>query len=121
MRIRSPRLFATKLLSILAVFVALSALLLLQACTGCSTSNQVTGQKGDPTASGTQSETSATIGTDSGKTRMVVAFNDETNDGTSITYTSTNRHMNSGASLMGWSYSDDDGTTWTYGGNLKPP
>jgi hypothetical protein len=88
-------------------------LLALQACSvlSCSNRNAVTGKQGDPTASGTQSETSATTAFSGGTTRIVVAFNDETNDGTFITYTSTTRHMNVGASLMGWSYSDDGGTT----------
>lgn len=121
MRKGSPGLFTKHLISVLAVFLALFGLLVLQGCTSCSTTNQVTGQKGDPTASGTQSETSATIGVDGGTTRVVVAFNDETNDGSSITYTATTRQINSGASLMGWSYSDDWGTSWTYGGNVKPP
>jgi hypothetical protein len=82
----------------------------------------VTGSAGDPTASGTQSETAATealimpVGA-----RIVVAYNDETNDQNFITYTEAGRTVNSGASLMGWSYSDDSGSTWTYGGKLKPP
>jgi hypothetical protein len=121
MRKRSPGHFLSQLVCVLAIFLAVFALLLLQGCSGCSTTKKVTGQKGDPTTSGTQSETSAAIAEDGKTTRMVVAFNDETNDGTSVTYTASNRHMNSGASLMGWSYSDDDGNSWTYGGNVKPP
>lgn len=101
---------------ILPLFVVL---LIEAACS--NPGNAVTGKVGDPTASGTQSETSATTALDGTTNRIVVAFNDETNDGTSITYTQSNRVLNSGASLMGWSYSNDGGQNWTYGGNLKPP
>jgi hypothetical protein len=103
--------------------LVLFAALLLQACSvlSCSNRNGVTGRKGDPTASGTQSETSATTALVGTTTRIVVTFNDDTNDGTSITYTSTGRHINSGASNMGWSYSDNGGATWNYGGKVKPP
>jgi len=100
------------------------AVLLLQSCSvlSCSNRNGVTGKQGDPTALGTQSETSATTTLVNGKTsRIVVAYNDDTNDGTTVTYTSSGRHINSGASTMGWSYSDDGGTSWTYGGKVKPP
>ena len=98
------------------------AVLLLQSCSvlSCSNRNGVTGKQGDPTALGTQSETSATTTLVNGKTsRIVVAYNDDTNDGTTVTYTSSGRHINSGASTMGWSYSDDGGTSWTYGGKVK--
>src|SRR5712691_9650182 len=94
-------------------------LMLLMAA--CSSSNAVTGRDGDPTASGTQSETAATLAMVGNTTRIVVAYNDETNEQDLITYTETDRVVNSGASLMGWSYSDNGGTTWTYGGKLKPP
>src|SRR5664279_3525301 len=100
------------------------AVLLLQSCSvlSCSNRNGVTGKQGDPTASGTQTETSATTTLVNGKvSRIVVAYNDDTNDGTLVTYTSSTRHINSGASNMGWSYSDDGGTNWTYGGKIKPP
>jgi hypothetical protein len=50
-----------------------------------------------------------------------VTYNDDTNEDNLITYTNTGRHVNAGASEMGWSYSDDGGTTWTYGGKVQPP
>jgi hypothetical protein len=111
MRTRSQGFAFNRVITILSLFL----LLLLEACSSCSTKKSVTGSPG------TQSETSATIAHDGKTSRIVVAFNDETNDGTSITYTASTRQINSGASLMGWSYSDDDGKNWTYGGNLKPP
>ena len=117
MRIGSRALSFRHLSSILVLLF----LLLLDACSSCSTRKPVTGSKGDATSSGQQSETSATIGTDGKTTRIVVAYNDDTHDGTLVTYTEGNRVINSGASAMGWSYSDDEGKSWSYGGNVKPP
>ena len=99
------------------------ALLLLQACSvlSCSNRNGVTGGQGSPTNSGTQTETSSTLALTGGVSRIVVAFNDETNEGSTITYTASNRHVTSGASLMGWSYSDTQGASWTYGGKVPAP
>jgi hypothetical protein len=92
---------------------------LLAASSGCSTKNAVTG--GDPaTAGATQSETSGTTTYAGGKNRIVVAYNDETNTGSTIAFTQTTRVVTSGTSLMGWSFSLD-GTTWVYGGKLAPP
>jgi hypothetical protein len=103
--------------------LAVFAVLLLQACSvlSCSNRNGVTGGKGDPTASGTQSETSATTALIGGGTRIVVTYNDDTNDGSTVTYTSGTRHINAGATNMGWSYSDNQGASWTYGGKVQPP
>lgn len=108
--------------------LVLFAVTLLQACSvlSCSNRNGVTGRTGDPTAAGTQSETSATTALVGGKTRIVVTFNDDTGDGSSavsskVTYTVSGRHISSGASNMGWSYSDDGGVTWAYGGKVQPP
>src|SRR5271169_3126997 len=100
--------------------LAAFALLLWQACSvlSCANRNGVTGAQGDPTNSGTQTETSSTVAVIGGGSRIVVAFNDETNEGSTITYTASNRHVTSGASLMGWSYSDNQGTSWTYGGKV---
>ncbi len=117
MRTGSRALSLPQVVTILTLFL----LLLLEACSSCSTKKPVTGGKGDATASGEQSETSATIGVDGKTSRIVVAYNDDTHDGTSVTYTVSNRVINSGASNMGWSYSDDGGNSWSYGGNVKPP
>jgi hypothetical protein len=87
----------------------------------CSNSNSVTG--GDKQTSGsTQSETAATTSYVGGKNnRIVVSYNDETGEEAFITYAQLQRTVTSGASLMGWSYSDDGGTKWTYGGKVSPP
>ncbi len=85
----------------------------------CSNSNSVTGKD---QASTTQSETAATSSYVGGQNnRIVVAYNDETNEQSFIKYTQHDRVVTSGASLMGWSYSDDVGTKWTYGGKVSPP
>ena len=103
------------------LFQALAPLLLAGLLLACSNDNEVTGAKGDPTASGTQSETAATTALAGGVTRIVVTYNDDTNAGNAVTYTSTTRHISKGASNLGWSYSDDGGGSWHYGGKLKPP
>jgi len=96
-------------------------LLLVMFLAACSNSNSVTG-KDKQTASGTQSETAATTSYVGGQNnRIVVAYNDETNEQQFISYAQSDRTVTAGASLMGWSYSDDGGTKWTYGGKVAPP
>ncbi|HET9342910.1 MAG TPA: hypothetical protein VFO25_08355 [Candidatus Eremiobacteraceae bacterium] len=85
----------------------------------CSTGGKVTGTK--ETAAGTQTETDATVAYDGKTARIVVAYNDETNEQQYIAYTSSDRTVHRGASLMGWSYSDDQGGSWSYGGKVAPP
>ena len=88
---------------------------------GCTNSTSVTGQD-SPTAGGTQSETAATTSYVGGQqNRIVVAYNDETNEQQFINYAQFDRTVTAGASLMGWSYSDDGGGKWTYGGKVSPP
>jgi len=101
-----------------AVAQALKAgsLFLALLTTACSSSNTVTDGTG-----GMQSETTATTALDGNTTRIVVAYNDDANNQNLLTYTPTDRVVNSGTSLMGWSYSDDAGVHWTYGGKVKPP
>lgn len=102
------------------IVIGLSLILLFFAI-GCSNSNSVTGNDSQTSAAG-QSETSATTSYVGGSNnRIVVAYNDETNQQSLITYTPTTRLVTTGASLMGWSYSDDLGKTWTYGGKVSPP
>jgi hypothetical protein len=101
------------------VFASFSALLVLFLC-ACSNSTKVTGND-NHTSSGTQSETSATTSFINGKTRVVVSYNDETNEDQFITYAQFDRTVTTGASLMGWSYSDDGGNSWNYGGKVSPP
>jgi hypothetical protein len=93
-----------------------SALFLVLLMTACSSNTVVTDGNG-----GQQSETSATTALDGGTTRIVVAFNDDTGNQNLLTYTPTDRVINEGVSLMGWSYSDNAGASWTYGGKVKPP
>jgi hypothetical protein len=89
---------------------------------GCSCSGvAVTGQNDEvPTIHGAQSETASASALVDGKPTIVVAYNDDTDDG-KVQYTPTDRVVFKGASLLGWSYSMDDGATWTYGGKVKPP
>ena len=94
--------------------------ILLLFLAACSNKNSVTGND-KQTASATQSETGATTSFAGGINRIVVAYNDETNQSQLISYTQSDRVVSSGASLMGWSYSDNGGATWTYGGKLSPP
>jgi hypothetical protein len=79
----------------------------------------VTGRD-DTTRRGAQAETDATTSFSRGVHRVVVGFNDDTGQ-SEIEYGPTSRKVLRGASLMGWSYSEDRGTTWIYGGRLKPP
>jgi hypothetical protein len=79
----------------------------------------VTGRD-DATRLGTQSETDATTTLFRGVQRVVVGFNDDTTQA-AIQYGPSSRTVLRGASLMGWSYSEDFGTTWHYGGRLSPP
>ena len=87
---------------------------------GCSTAGKVTGID-DQTATATQSETGACTTYAGGVSRIVVSYNDETNESQHIAYGSSTRKVVAGASLMGWSYSEDGGTKWTYGGKVAPP
>jgi hypothetical protein len=81
----------------------------------------VTGKNSqDPTWVGTQSETAATAARSGGQDIFVATYNDDTDDG-AVKYTATDRVVYPGASMLGWSYSSDRGTTWTYGGKVKPP
>src|SRR5258705_9514001 len=96
-------------------------LLALIAClSACSNAVRVAGGT-DAESLGTQSETAATTSFSGGVHRVVVAYNDETNSQATIQYGASTRTVLRGASLMGWSYSNDDGATWKYGGKLTPP
>lgn len=88
---------------------------------GCGNVFPVTGTTLGTAAYG-QAETAATVVENPGTRRIVVAFNDQTQNPSAptISWTSTGRSTNAGASLMGWAYSDDDGMTWTYAGKVTP-
>jgi hypothetical protein len=95
-------------------------LVLIACLSACSTGVRVTGGT-DAESLGTQSETAATTSFGGGVHRIVVGYNDETNSQATIQYGASTRTVLRGASLMGWSYSNDDGATWKYGGKLTPP
>ena len=86
---------------------------------GCADSGLVTGRD-DTTRNGAQSETDATTTFFRGVHGIVVGFNDDTSQA-AIQYGPSSRKVLRGASLMGWSYSQDYGATWRYGGRLSPP
>lgn len=90
---------------------------------GCATAGYpVTGKTANaPDAAFGQSETAVTTAFYANQHFVVVAYNDETNSAATIQYTATTRKVLTGASLMGWSYSTDQGKTWTYGGKVSPP
>lgn len=90
------------------------------AMSGCASLGVVTGQTKE-TVEAMQSETAATTSYAGGKHRVVVTFNDETGNEGKVVYGATSRKINKGASLLGWSYSEDHGKTWTYGGKVTPP
>lgn len=96
------------------------ALSITLTASGCASLGVVTGQNQE-TLEAMQSETAATTSFASGKHRVVVTFNDETGNGPKINYGPTSRKIHKGASLMGRSYSEDKGKTWTYGGKVTPP
>lgn len=87
---------------------------------GCANNHSVTGTS-PPTSAGEQSETAATTSFASNVNRIVVTYNDETGEAPFISYAPMDRVIHSGASLMGWSYSEDGGARWTYGGKVAPP
>jgi len=77
------------------------------------------------TAGFEQSETSATVAkTMSGGHRLLVTFNDLTGNVDRVIYSdseATGRKVFTGASLMGWALSDDEGGHWSYAGKQDPP
>ena len=87
----------------------------------CETPGVIVTGTDKSTASAAQSETAATTSYVSNVSRIVVTFNDETGTSGTIQYGPTSRKVFSGASLMGWAYSDDEGISWHYGGKLAPP
>jgi len=105
---------------LLAAIVTATFSVSLAACS-CAPGSAVTGSgEADPTIHGSQSETASASSFTKGRPILVVAYNDDTDDG-KVTYTPTDRVVYPGASLLGWSYSLDDGATWTYGGKVRPP
>lgn len=99
----------------------LLACFLLVLASGCAPNIAVTGKNAeDPTWKGTQSETASASTYSGGKTILISTYNDDTDDGR-VVYSTNDRVVFPGASFLGWSYSTDWGSTWTYGGKVKPP
>ena len=62
------------------------------------------------------------VATVSGASRIAVSYNDETGQSQTIAFADQfSRLVTKGASLMGWSWSDDGGQNWTHGGPLATP
>ncbi len=101
-----------------------ATLLALAAISSCGPTNKITGALPsdetypDPRS---QSETRITVTTFFPDNRTsVVAYNDETQsiENGTIVHSGATRLVYSGASEAGFSYSTNDGTTWTYGGTI---
>lgn len=88
---------------------------------GCASDGlKVTGQNPEqPTWNGNQSETAIAVGRVGPSEYIVVTYNDDTASN-KIQYTPTTRKVLPGATLMGWSYSEDGGSNWKYGGRVTP-
>ena len=56
-----------------------------------------------------------------GRSMIAATYNDATDSGSTILYSSSTRTVLKGASLLGWSYSGDGGRSWIYGGKAPPP
>ena len=101
----------------LSNYLLVGLLPLLAGCDGVP----VTGQSAEEsTYKGTQSESVASAAYAGGNNILIVSYNDDTEDG-KVDYTPTDRIVFPGASLLGWSYSRDNGKSWKYGGKVKPP
>lgn len=60
----------------------------------------------------------------SGTYRLLVTFNDQSSNVDKVVYSQAQtpgRQVYTGASLMGWALSDDEGGHWTYAGKENPP
>lgn len=80
----------------------------------------------DPARSSrTQSETALAVGRASpaafSAQVLMATYNDESDTESTIMYPPAERIVYTGASLLGWSYSTDNGSSWTKGGKLAPP
>ena len=90
------------------------------ACTSCGgPGTPVTGGPGPTSGANDQSETAISV-QGYGRQVITVTYNDGTGNDGKIVYTPTQRTVFAGASLMGWSYSIDNGNHWTYGGKVTP-
>jgi hypothetical protein len=83
-------------------------------CRGCPPERQEVSKE-----AGSQSETAVNVSNTGGQQIIMVTYNDGSKD-QHIQYAATKRTVLAGASLMGFSYSTDGGSSWTYGGKVKP-
>lgn len=116
---------ATRFVQKSCVRICVVTLASTAALAGCSCSTRgspVTAvNKEAPGVNDGQSETALTTGiADQGPT-VIAAYNDDTGTSSTIVYDQpqNTRKLLPGASEMGWSYSLDRGTSWTYGGKVK--
>jgi hypothetical protein len=88
---------------------------------GCGNIFPVTGITTETAPYG-QAETAAAVVDRAGHRRVVVTFNDQTQDPAApkIQWNPGGRAVSAGESLMGWAVSDDDGAHWTYAGRVSP-
>lgn len=82
---------------------------------------RVTGDAGQGNTSSFEQSETAVSSSYCGKKILTATYNDGTDSSSNILYTSTTRQVLKGASLMGWSYSTDQGASWKYGGKVPPP
>lgn len=92
---------------------------LLLLVSGCALKPVAVTGKDDGTANGQQSETSFAVNRLNDGATVTVTYNDGTNQA-GVQYTSTTRVTKKGATHLGWSYSNDFGKNWTYGGRVQP-
>src|SRR5262245_27617898 len=92
------------------------AALMLDGCAGCALKPvAVTGKE----EMGQQSETAFTVNRVGDAVTLTVTYNDGTTQ-SAIQYTPTTRKATKGATHLGWSYSTDFGSAWSYGGRVAP-
>lgn len=110
-----------KLCSRLALRRVGALLLTASMMAACTPGAPVTGRDdSDPTIRGSQAETASISALAGEYPILVVTYNDDTAD-SKVQYTQTDRTVFPGASLLGWSFSNNGGATWKYGGKVRPP
>lgn len=97
-----------------ALLVALALGACAGRCRGCPPEREPV-----KSGEGSQSETAVNVSNSGGQQVIAVTYNDGTKD-PKIQYTPTKRTVLAGASLMGSSYSTNDGSSWTYAGKVQP-
>ena len=104
-------------------FVRTLPCLLAASLAACATGVRITGDYDQgATRDHNQAETAAARAIVNDQTILSVVFNDQTDPGnTLLALSPTGRSVHPGFSLFGWSYSEDGGATWIYGGKAPVP